>query len=565
MAVDALDRRRYRKVRRFFAGVLLHALWWDVALNRPGLRWLRKPAMERWRRIAREFRALALEMGGVLIKLGQFLSIRVDILPLEIIGELAGLQDQVPPAPIGAVLDRVRADFGGPVSARFSWISPEPVGSASLAQVHRAKTVSGETVVIKVLRPGIRQVVETDLAALRQAFRWLKAYRKLRERVDLDWLFDEFAAVTRKELDLLAEGRNAERLEKDLAESGGVCFPCILWNYSGTAVLAMSDVGYLKIDDLDGLARAGISRVAVADRLYAVYMRQVFETHFVHVDPHPGNLFIRPLPCPDESAAGRARFAPGEPVPHRPDRPFEIVFLDFGMAVEIPERLRSALREYAIGLGTADVGKIMSAYRNAGTLLPGADLERLREAHEALFERFWGVGVGRLKDLAMGEAKALMHEYRDVIQAAPFQFQADMLFVVRAVGMLSGLAAYLDPEFDVWSKTLPYARRYAREAMETGVLERGLTLLRMMLTLPERVDGVLSMAAGGRLQVVSAPSPDLRRRMARLERSVDLLGRRVVSAALLVAAAILHTHDPEGVLWKGAALLALPGLFRRRE
>src|SRR6185436_9960558 len=177
--------------------VFVHVMWWDVLLNAPGLRRFRRPATDRWARIARRYRHLASEMGGVLIKIGQFLSVRVDILPPEVTRELAGLQDEVPPERFEDVVRQIETDFGRPVGEVFAQVDPEPVGAASLAQVHPARLLSGEPVVVKVLRPGIDVLVETDLAAAGLAFRLLKVSRRLRRRVDLDRVADEIATTTR--------------------------------------------------------------------------------------------------------------------------------------------------------------------------------------------------------------------------------------------------------------------------------------------------------------------------------------------------------------------------------
>lgn len=559
-AGPSIDRMRYRRVRRFILGAVVRILWWDLLLNRPVLRRLRPPALGRWRRIARRFRALAAELGGVLIKLGQFLSIRVDILPVEITRELAGLQDEVPPADIAEVLAQIAEDFGRPASAVFAEFDPVPLGAASLSQAHRVRLPSGERAVAKVFRPGIHTLVETDLAAIRIAFRWLRRYPGLQRRVDLDWLYDEFAEVTRRELDLDVERENLVRLRDDFAGDPGFGFPRVHPEQSRGRTLTLEDVGYIRIGDRAAVEAAGVSPVRVADRLYTGYMRQVFETFFVHVDPHPGNLFVRPLPVPGEIEAG-VSFGPGDPVPHAPDRPFQIVFVDFGMAAAIPERLRAALRKYAVGLGTGDARLLVQSLVDAGTLLPGADLKRLEEAHQALFDRFRGVNVGRLKDVALGGAKEFLRDYRDVIQAAPFQFQADMLFVVRAIGILSGLAAHLDPDFDVWSKTLPYAQRYAREEIRSegwdrlGALARA---LRSAAGLPERLDRLLRHAERDDLTVRTGLTPELRRRLESLDRTLDRLGWMVLAAGLGVAAAVLHGMRPGG--WTAPALAVLAAL-----
>jgi predicted unusual protein kinase regulating ubiquinone biosynthesis (AarF/ABC1/UbiB family) len=475
-------------------------------------------------------------MGGVLIKLGQFLSIRVDILPSEVTRELAGLQDEVPAERLESVLAQIEADFGRPVSEIFAWFSPEPVGAASLAQVHLARLASGEEVVVKALRPGIDVLVETDLSAIALAIRWLKFYQRISKRVDLDWLAEEFTTVTRKELDLKAEGQNAERFAQDFADDPQVYIPKVYWDYCAARTLTLENVGYIKIGDLAAIDAAGISRPQVAKEFYQIYMRQTFVTNFVHADPHPGNVFVKPLPHPNEAEG--TNFGPQDPVPYQPGRPFQIVFVDFGMVAVIPERLRASLREYAIGVGTRDAHKIVQSYVNGGILLPGADLKRLEEAHEAMFERFWGVRMGQMRNVAFSEARYFFREYRDLIQEAPFQFQVDMLFVVRALGILSGMATNLDPDFDPWAETIPFAERLAKEELQQnwrGWLQEIVSLGQLGLKLPAQLDRVLTQTQRGNLVIQTSLAPDARKTVQRLEQAVNRLTWIIVAASLLIA------------------------------
>jgi predicted unusual protein kinase regulating ubiquinone biosynthesis (AarF/ABC1/UbiB family) len=557
-AAAPIEFRRYRKMRRFVTRTFLQALWWDVLLALPGLSRFRRPAAERYRRIARNYRALAIEMGGVLIKLGQFLSTRVDLLPAAVIRELAGLQDEVPPHPLGPIVRQIEEDFGRPLAAVFPWFEEAPVGAASLAQVHRARLPDGERVVVKVLRPGIEVLVETDLAATSLAIRLLKLWRRLRRRVDLDRLDLEFRSVTRRELDLEAEGKNAERFARNFGGDRRVYVPRVFWEQSARRTLTLEDVGYLKISGLAALEEAGVDRSQVARDLYQIYMRQIFVHHFVHADPHPGNLFIRPLPL-----AGEAAFAPGDPVPAPAPaggeaRPFQLVFVDFGMMAEVPERLRAALREYLIGLGTRDAARVVHSYVEAGVLLPGADLRRLEAMHAALFDRFWGVRIGDLRDVALAEARGLLVEYRDLLYEAPFQVQVELLFVGRAVGLLAGLSTQLDPAFDPWAETLPFAEQLAAEQLRRGWRELAGELRLQTLALaglPRRLEALLTRAEQGSLEVQTALSPEARRTVERLDRGVRRLGWMVAAAALLVAGAVLRAAAPQD--WLPLALMAL--------
>src|SRR3954447_23025747 len=147
-STSRIDFHRYRRLRRFVTFTFLHVLWWDILLNVPGLRRFRRSPVERWARVARRYRALAADMGGVLIKLGQFLSVRVDLLPPEVTRELSGLQDEVPPERFEEIARQIEADFGLPFPEIFPWIDPVPVGAASLAQVHHARLPDGQPVVV---------------------------------------------------------------------------------------------------------------------------------------------------------------------------------------------------------------------------------------------------------------------------------------------------------------------------------------------------------------------------------------------------------------------------------
>src|SRR5512133_3473733 len=449
------DRRRYFRAVWFFARMFVSFIWWDLVLRRvPLLSGVsRRTALGRWRATARRFRRLALQMGGVMIKLGQFLSIRVDVLPVEVTSELAGLQDEVPAESLADMLQVIEREFGRPAGEVFAWFSPLPEAAASLAQVHRARLPDHQEVVVKVQRPRIGMLVETDLAALRLAARWLKWYRPIARRADLDRMFAEFASTTRAELDFVAEGKNAEHFAADFADNPGIHIAQVFWEYSTRRVLTLENVASLKITDFVAIEAAGISRSEVARRVYDAYLTQIFVNNFVHADPHPGNLFVRPLPWPEpgepqtavpegavllsglrdgDSRSGGPRAsdpsAGAPPAAARTGRPFELIFVDFGMVAVIPQRLRAALREYIIGLGLQDGHRIVQAYVDAGILLPGADLKALEELHDVLFRGLAGVRMGQLAEVAYAQAEIMMRQYRDLIYEMPVQFPTDILF-----------------------------------------------------------------------------------------------------------------------------------------
>ena len=556
-----IDSRRYTVVRKFFVRSFLHLIFWDIILNRPVLRWLRKNPAQRWQKISRNYRDLAIEMGGVLIKLGQFLSVRVDILPREVTTELTGLLDEIPAEQSAAIISQIEKDFDRPIAELFEWFSPVPLGAASLGQVHPARLAKSHTeVVVKVLRPGIEILVETDLAAISLALGWLKRFQRVSRRVDLDWLIEEFSRVTRAELDCAAEGKNAERFAQDFIDDPGVYIPRIYWDYCAAHTLTMENVGYIKVADQQAIGLAGINSEDVSKKIYNIYLRQIFETHFIHADPHPGNIFIKPLPTEAEREQGVTEINPGDLVEHQSDRPFQVVFVDFGMVTVIPSRLRSALKEYAIGVATRDAFRIVQSYVQAGTLLPGADLKRLEEAHQALLNRFWGANALEMKDVVFAEAESLIQEYRDVIYNAPFQFQADMLFSIRAVAILSGIATDLNEKFDPWQEIIPFAERLASRELNLNWqewLKEIVTLGQVIFRLPKSVDAVISQAQQGNLTLQNSFSPESRQLLVRLERSVNKLSWTIASVGLLIAGIIIGDGSAGSWLWVILVVLAI--------
>ncbi len=567
---SAIDQRRYRRIWSFFLGVLLQAAVWDGLFALPLLNMVRRAPLPRWQAVARRYRDIATEMGGVLIKLGQFLSTRVDLLPPEITQELAGLQDEVAPALPEAVTEVVAAAFGRPVTKVFQAFDTTPIGAASLAQAHRAVLPDGREVILKVLRPGIHVLVETDLKAMARICRWLKKFKFVRRRMDLDILLDEFIRTTRCELDLQQEHENLKRFASDFADNPHVYIPRVFEDYCRPSVLTLENVAYIKITDTCALEAAGIEPAAVAERLYDTYMHQIFVTNFVHVDPHPGNLFVRPLPLAEELDVCEAGFAPGEAVPCQPERPFQLVFIDFGMTAEISERLKAAMRLAAIGISTQDTRKVIQAYIVADALRPGTDLRRLEKAHQEWLQKIWGLRMGKIQETAFRELRYFLREYRDLIVGTAFQLKADMLFIGRATGILAGLATRIDPDFDPWSKTMPYAKRFAMEELTgewQGLFDELFLLGRHLWRIPAELDQVLTRAKQGALTFQVSLSPETRQAIRRIDMSVRRFAWMVLTAGLMVSGVNLHIADknpPLGIVMIGLSVVAfLWGMGRK--
>jgi predicted unusual protein kinase regulating ubiquinone biosynthesis (AarF/ABC1/UbiB family) len=539
-------RGRYIHILAFFAGVISRFIWWDIVLRRVGLRrWVRRRRPERLRREATRFRVLAIRMGGVMIKVGQFLSSRLDVLPREVTDELANLQDEVPSEDFEDIRAQAEAELSAPLAALFETVDPVPLAAASLGQVHRATLgsehdVGFRDVVIKVQRPGISAIVDTDLAALSRVGAWLMRYRPLRRHADVPALLREFAATLREEIDYEHEADNAETFYDNFAGRRDVQVPRVVRALSTRRVLTLEDVSAIKITDYAAITAAGIDRAEVADRLVGVYLKQIFEDGFVHADPHPGNLFVTPVPGMDDEPAT-----------------WRLTFVDFGMVAQIPDSVRGSLRELLIAVGTRDAARVVKAYQMLDMLLPGADVVAIEQAEAHVFDRYWGLSMSELRSIDPQEVREFAHQYRDLLLDMPFQVPQNLIYVVRTVAILSGMCTGLDPDVNLWQQVGPYARRLVEDEASSGagqwLDEIGGALL-AALALPAQTSRVLSRVESGGLPV---RDEQVGRAVRSLGRSVDRLGGAVIAAGLLVAGSVLVAAGDIGA---GAGLFVGAGV-----
>lgn len=555
---DAEDiRARYRRILRFAAWHLAVTWWFELVLPRVGLRRIADSTRtKRMRRFAQRFHALAVELGGLMIKVGQFMSSRLDVLPPEITAELEGLQDEVPPVPFADIRALAEAELGAPLDAVFACVEEKPIAAASLGQAHRAQLLPGNaadtglsSVVLKVQRPGIGAIVDVDLAALRKVGGWLSHIRLVSSRADVPALVKEFAQTSLEEIDYLNEGANAERFAADFGDDERVAVPGVVWERTTRRVLTLEDVTAIKVTDGKALLAAGIDPARVAPVFASVMFEQLFTNGFFHADPHPGNIFVTPIA--DSST----------------ERPWKLTFIDFGMMGEVPPKTRSGLRKLLIAAASRDGKGLVAAISDVGVLVPSADIAGLERAMTHLFARFGGMGFAELREVDPREFRDFGLEFGDVVRSLPFQLPENFLLIIRAMSLTSGVCSSLEAKFNLWDSVEPYAAQLLREESGNVVKDlatQGLDAVAVTLRLPKRLDGLLTRIEAGSLPV---SNPRLERQLARLTHLAQRLASVLVFGALLIAGSVVRPDDTAlgNVLMIVSVLPLLFGLWSGRR
>jgi predicted unusual protein kinase regulating ubiquinone biosynthesis (AarF/ABC1/UbiB family) len=544
-------RARYRYIMAFFSRAVANFIFWEVILPRLGLRALtRRTRSGRYKQLAARFRLMAIRMGGVMIKVGQFLSSRLDVLPVEITDELSGLQDEVPAEDFDSIRKLAESEFGAPIAQLFERFEADPLAAASLGQVHRARLLADaaeaegfQDVVVKIQRPFIEQLVDVDFSALHRVAKWLMYYEPIRKRVNVPALAMELELTVRQEIDYLAEADNAETFRKNFARRKRIHVPRVVRSHTTKRVLTLENVYAIKITDYDSITAAGINRGDVAKVLLDTYLKQIFEDGFFHADPHPGNLFITPIPATAEKKAS-----------------WKLTFVDFGMTGTVPENLSEGLRELLIGIGTRNATKVIQSFQTLHVLLPGADLKLLEQAEAQMFDRFWGMSMNELRSVDHREMAQFAMQFRDLMYEMPFQLPQNLLLLGRTVAILSGMCTGLDPNFNLWDQLVPYARTLiAEDGVSTWDIwldEIG-DLVKELIALPAQTDRVLTRIERGELNV---NVPQVNRQIYHLEGAVNRVAGSLVFAAFLLGGVLLYQNGnmlPAYGFWSGAGVTLL--------
>ncbi len=486
---------------------------------------------------ARRFRHTAVELGGLLIKLGQFFSTRVDVFPQSTIKELTGLQDEVEPVPFREVRQVAEEDMARSLEEVYAQVEEMPVASASLGQVHRGVLSSGETVAIKIQRPGIDEMVRIDLKAIALVIDIIKRLTDWESKIDLDAIYAEFAETLLDELDYVKEGHNAETIAANTrARDENILFPAIFWDYTTRRVLTMEYMEGIKITNYDELSRLGVDRNQIALILLRAYINQILADGFFHADPHPGNLFITPEG--------------------------QLVMLDFGMVGSIPEELKEVLIDLVLAIVKRDNVAVVGYFKKIGFLRYDADTELVARAVGLLLEETLGTGI----DFAKADFSGFLKDLETLLYEQPFQIPAQFTFMGRALGTLYGICIGLDPNFNFLDEAKPYLSSFARKdaGVWDAVKEKSTLFATSLLEVPPLAEKVLRRMEKGDLNVKLSLA-EWEGSLAANTRAIYYVAAAVVFGFAILTAAYLQVNGfSSEARWALGAALLLPLYLIRR-
>ena len=457
------------------------------------------------------------QLGPTFIKLGQIASSRNDLIPKEITDELEKLQDDVFPIPYEKIEATLEEELHAPIHVLFAHFNIEPIATASIGQVHIATLHTGEEVAVKIQRPSIETTMQTDLEILHDFskfledhFAWARAYQ-LRDMVD------EFAFSLKNELDYMNEGRNAEKIAKQLADNEAVHVPIIYWQYTTKKVLTMEMIHGIKVNNYDKLEAHDYDKRKIAKTITDAMFEQIFIDGFFHGDPHPGNIYILPMN--------------------------RVVFLDFGMVGQLTEEMRYHFTSLVINLQLGNAKGIVKTFGKLGMMTNETDRSSLLRDVEYLIAKYYDIPTKQIK---LG---VVIKEVFDIAYEHELQLPNEISILGKTIITIEKIISGLDPTFSIMSAVEPFGKRLIQERMQPSFIakktwEQVMDNAEILSELPQDVKDVATTLKKGKLRfdINVSDLPFFMRRLDkisnRLSFSIILLSFCILMVGLIVGAAI---------------------------
>jgi ubiquinone biosynthesis protein len=524
---------------RQVAEVLLRYGFEDVVTNTPlrrlvsqnrRVRWLEndeRPVFEttRWERI----RLIIEELGPTFIKLAQALSNRADLLPQALIDEFEKLQSNVPPFPVEEARQLIEQELGRPLPEVFTEFDDVPIGSASIGQVHRARLRSGEEVVVKVQRPGVREKIEGDLRLLHELVRLTAGFLRNQGLANPQDVVDAFERSMTKELDYTSEARAMEQMRKLYEQYTAFYIPKPYRELSTSNILVIEFINGCKITDKEQLLAWHLSPETVAETGMDIYLTQIFEFGFFHADPHPGNVLVRP----DGT----------------------LVLIDFGMVGKLTKQQKYAFAGVFIGMARQDARSMALNFRRLALSSDIPDMRAFEADLSLLIEDF---AVLDVKDMSMSD---LADSLQAIIYRYKLQVPGAVFLILRALVILEGIGKVLHPNFNTFEFVRPYGAKIIREQYSAeNILSEaeytGTQLLALLQTLPIDLRQIMRKVSRGELRV----KVELSGYNSLLRKADQLVGSTILAllalgSFLFAGLSLLGHYSPEMPYYRGLPVI----------
>ncbi len=466
------------------------------------------------------------ELGPIFVKFGQALSTRRDLLPADIADELEKLQDRVPPFPGSQAREVVERAYRRPVQEVFEEFDEQPLAAASIAQVHTARLRSGEEVVVKVIRPGVRARIETDLEVMYELARLARDYASGSERLRPVEVVQEYEKTILDELDLLREAANAAQLKRNFEGSDLLYVPEVYWDYCRRDVMVMERIHGVLVNDLEELQRRGANIQRLAENGVKIFFTQVFRHNFFHADMHPGNIFVRL---------------------EDPDRP-QYAAVDFGIVGSLDARDQHYLAENFLAFFDRDYHRVARLHVDSGWVPADTRVDELEAAVRTVCEPIFNKP---LAEISFGQVLLRLFETARRFQ---MKVQPQLILLQKTLLQIEGLGRQLYPQLDLWKTAQPVLKEWAADRLSGRSLAQQLRqqlpdLSESVRMLPQVLQQFVQQASEGRfrLKVEATGLEELRRELRADARRRD---STIVAAATLLG----------GIVWLAVGASVLPGV-----
>ena len=473
---------------------------------------------------AERMRLVLEELGPTFIKLGQLLSTRPDIVPPAFVLEFEKLQDNVPSFSFAEIKYQVERELGGPPDAYFAEIEPVPLAAASIAQVHRARLITGEDVVIKVRRPGVVELVESDISALMGLAYMAERHISGSEIYDPVGVVREFARSIRREMDFTREGHTIEKFRDNFVGTKWMYFPRVFWGQTARGVLTLEYVEGVKVSDLESLGRGGLDRKLIARRGSDAFLEMVLNHGFFHGDPHPGNVMI----LPDNI----------------------ICLLDYGIVGRLDSEIKTFLSDILFAIVNRDMDEVISLLLFAGDISDSLNIRALKRDLSNFIDSYYEIP---LQEIEVGR---MLMEFIEIITLYNIRIQPDLMLLAKSLVIIEGMGRNLDPDFNMVEHLRPFMEKALLQKYSPRRIARDInSMLHSYLNLardfPRDLKEIVNRINRNKFKI-DLEHRGLDKFTTDFDRSINRLSSSLILAALIIGSSIIMQTD------KGQQLFGFP-------